>query len=60
MYSNTFRIVKLAERNNSLNKFIDFVEKNKDVFPDINKISQKTEVKTERSKLEDILDDPLI
>ncbi len=58
MYSNTFRIVKLAERNNSLNKFIDFVEKNKDVFPDINKISQKTEVKTERSKLEDILDDP--
>ena len=29
---------------------------NSDVFPDINKISQKTEVKTERSKLEDILD----
>ena len=58
IYSNTFRIVKLAERNNSLNKFFDFIEKNKDAFPDINKISQRTELKVERSKLEQILDDP--
>ena len=58
IYSNTFRIVKLAERNNSLVKFFDFIEKNKDVFPDINKISQRIEVKIERSKLQDILDDP--
>ena len=58
IYSNTFRIVKLAERNNSLNKFFDFVEKNKKVFPDINKLSQRTELKVERSKLEQILDNP--
>ena len=58
IYSNTFRIVKLAERNNSLNKFFDFIEKNKDAFPDINKLSQRTELKIERSKLEQILDDP--
>ena len=32
IYSNTFRIVKLAERNNSLVKFFDFIEKIKMFF----------------------------
>ena len=58
IYSNTFKIVKLAERNNSLIKFFDFVEKNKSSFPDINKKIETKQTKLERKELEKVLDDP--
>ena len=58
IYSNTFKIVKLAERNNALIKFFDFVEKNKSSFPDINKKIETKQTKIERKELEKVLDDP--
>ena len=58
IYSNTFKIVKLAERNNALIKFFDFVEKNKSSFPDINKKIETKQTKLERKELEKVLDDP--
>ena len=58
IYSNTFKIVKLAERNNALIKFFDFVEKNKSSFPDINKKIETKKTKIERKELEKVLDDP--
>tara|TARA_R100000231_G_scaffold92745_1_gene69720 strand:+ start:2215 stop:5913 length:3699 start_codon:yes stop_codon:yes gene_type:complete len=60
IYSNTFKIVKLAERNNALIKFFDFVEKNKSSFPDINKKIETRQTKIERKELEKILDDPSV
>ena len=57
IYSNTFRIVKLAERNNALNKTFDFIEKNKSAFPDINKKIETKVMKIEKKQLEPILDD---
>lgn len=60
IYSNTFRIVKLAERNNALIQFFDFVEKNKSSFPDINKKIETRQIKIKRKELakelENILD----
>lgn len=35
IYSNTFHLIKLAERNAALIEFVDFVAKNKNAFPDI-------------------------
>jgi len=58
IYSNTFKIVKLAERNNALIKFFEFVEKNKSSFPDINKKIETKQTKIERKELEKVLDDP--
>jgi hypothetical protein len=58
IYSNTFKIVKLAERNNALIKFFDFVDKNKSSFPDINKKIETKQTKIERKELEKVLDDP--
>tara|TARA_B100001939_G_C16945921_1_gene620326 strand:- start:96 stop:3794 length:3699 start_codon:yes stop_codon:yes gene_type:complete len=57
IYSNTFKIVKLAERNNALIKFFDFIEKNKSSFPDINKKIETKQTKIERKELEKVLDD---
>jgi len=58
IYSNTFKIVKLAERNNALINFFNFVEKNKSAFPDINKKIETKQTKIERKELEKVLDDP--
>lgn len=56
IYSNTFKIVKLAERNNALINFFNFVEKNKSSFPDINKKIETKQTKIERKELDNILD----
>ena len=42
VYKNTFHLVKLAERNAALIEFFNFVEKNKEAFPDINIKKAKT------------------
>jgi len=52
IYSNTFKIVKLAERNNALIKFFDFVEKNKSSFPDINKKIETRKIEIDKKEIE--------
>ena len=52
IYSNTFKIVKLAERNNALIKFFDFIEKNKSSFPDINKKIETIKVEIDKKEIE--------
>jgi len=52
IYSNTFKIVKLAERNNALIKFFDFVEKNKSSFPDINKKIETRKIEIDKKEKE--------
>ena len=44
IYKNTFRFVTLAERNVAFVKFIEMVEANKSLFPDINKAEKRTRV----------------
>tara|TARA_R110000782_G_scaffold59562_2_gene123563 strand:+ start:498 stop:4184 length:3687 start_codon:yes stop_codon:yes gene_type:complete len=56
-YSNTFHLVKLAERNAALIEFFDFVAKNQKSFPDIQKSARTKQIKIERKELEQILDD---
>lgn len=57
VYKNTFHLVKLAERNAALIEFFNFVEKNKEAFPDINiKKSKPKLIQLERKELEKILD----
>ena len=52
IYSNTFKIVKLAERNNALIKFFEFVEKNKSSFPDINKKIETKKIEIDKKEIE--------
>ena len=57
VYKNTFHLVKLAERNAALIEFFNFVEKNKEAFPDVNvKKSKPKSIELERKELEKILD----
>jgi hypothetical protein len=57
IYSNTFHLVKLAERNAALIEFVNFVTKYKDAFPDINqKVGKARKINIERKELENILD----
>ena len=56
VYSNTFHIIKLAERNAALIEFFDFVAKNQKLFPDIKKSLKTRQIKIERKELEQILD----
>ena len=56
VYSNTFHIIKLAERNAALIEFFDFVAKNQKSFPDIKKSARTRQIKIERKELEQILD----
>jgi hypothetical protein len=57
IYSNTFHLIKLAERNSALIQFVDFVELHKSSFPDINKkIGKPRKINVERKELEQILD----
>lgn len=57
VYKNTFHLVKLAERNAALVEFVNFIEKNKESFPDINKKKAPTKtIELERKELEKILD----
>lgn len=58
IYKNTFHLIKLAERNAALIEFVNFIEKNKEAFPDINKKQGKAKkINIERKELEKILDD---
>ena len=45
VYSNTFHIIKLAERNVALIEFFDFVAKNQKSFPDIKKVQEQDKLK---------------
>ena len=56
VYSNTFHIIKLAERNAALIEFFDFVKANEKIFPDIKKKTTGKEIKIERKELESVLD----
>ena len=57
IYSNTFHLIKLAERNSALIEFVDFVAKHKDAFPDIKqKVGKPRKIDIERKELEKILD----
>ena len=57
IYSNTFHLVKLAERNAALIEFVDFVTKHKDAFPDIKqRVGKPRKIDIERKELEKILD----
>jgi len=57
VYKNTFHLIKLAERNAALIEFFNFIEKNKEAFPDINlKKTKVKSIKLERKELGKILD----
>ena len=57
VYSNTFHLIKLAERNAALIEFVDFIIKHKDAFPDIyKKVGKPRKINIERKELEKILD----
>ena len=57
IYSNTFHLIKLAERNAALIEFVDFVAKHKNAFPDIKqKVGKLKKIDIERKELEKILD----
>ena len=59
IYKNTFRFVTLAERNASFVKFIEMVEANKSLFPDINKAEKRTRVtNVTKEELANIVDNP--
>ena len=53
VYKNTFHLVKLAERNAALIDFVNFIEKNKEAFPDINKKKSPTKtIEVQKKELE--------
>jgi hypothetical protein len=57
IYSNTFHLIKLAERNAALVEFVNFATKHKDAFPDIKeKVGKPRKIDIERKELEKILD----
>ena len=57
IYSNTFHLIKLAERNAALIEFVEFITKHKDSFPDIyKKVGKPRKIDIERKELEKILD----
>ena len=57
-YSNTFHLIKLAERNAAMVEFFDFIEKNKKSFPDINKKVITKSIKLEKKELAKFVENP--
>ena len=59
IYKNTFRFVTLAERNAAFVKFIEMVEANKSLFPEITKAEKRTRVtNVTKEELANIVENP--